>query len=234
MGLTFAVADLHGRYDLLDAALAEIDAYARAHRPAGAADPDFSRTIVFMGDYIDRGPQSAQVLGRLIAGPPEGWRWICLKGNHEAMMSLGLRNPDRLDWWLDNGGDATVLSYRDDRTVIVAHLAWIDALPAIQMDAHRIYVHAGVDPAMPITAQAEKVLLWKRYPAEADEGHGSRHLVHGHDPNADGPLRLANRTDLDTYAWYTGRLVVGVFDDARPGGPIDLIEIRRAPAPDPS
>lgn len=216
--LTFAVPDLHGRLDLLEAALDII-----AARAAGG-------TIVFLGDYVDRGPQSAQVLTRLIAGPPPGWRWICLKGNHEAMMGLALRNPDRLDWWIGNGGDATVLSYSDDRTIIAAHLAWIDALPVIQIDAHRVYVHAGLDHARPLTAQAEKTLLWKRYPVDVDEGHGARHLVHGHDPNVDGPLRLDNRTDLDTWAWRTGRLVVGVFDDAQSGGPIDVLEVRGRPA----
>jgi serine/threonine protein phosphatase 1 len=221
-GLTFAVPDLHGRLDLLEAALAAIASHASGI-PA-------EHTVVFLGDYVDRGPNSAQVLSRLMAGAPPGWRWICLKGNHEAMMTLALRNPDRLDWWIDNGGNTTILSYRDDRAVIAAHLAWIDALPAIQVDAHRVYVHAGVDRAMPITAQTEKILLWKRYPRDVDEGYGDRHLVHGHDPNIDGPLRLAHRTDLDTWAWRTGRLVVGVFDDSRPGGPIDLIEVTGEPA----
>lgn len=219
-GLTFAVADVHGRLDLLEAALAAIEGYAVA---AG-----MRRTVIFLGDYVDRGPRSAAVVERLMAGPPEGWRWICLKGNHEAMMALALRNPDRLDWWIDNGGDRTIESYRDAREAIASHLAWIDTLPSIRVDEHRVFVHAGVDRAMPLDAQPENTLLWKRYPREAAEGHGGRHVVHGHDPNADGPLKHAGRTDLDTLAWRTGRLVVGVFDDARPGGPIDCIEIKRA------
>ena len=210
---TFAVADLHGRLDLLEAALAAIEAKAS------------SGTVVFLGDYVDRGPQGAEVIARLVAGPPAGWRWICLKGNHEAMMTLALRNPDRLDWWTDNGGDATIASYRGDHDVIARDLAWVDALPTMHVDAHRIYVHAGLDRAVPLAAQAERTLMWKRVPKDLDEGHGDYHVVHGHDPVVDGPLCLANRTDLDTYAWSTGRLVVGVFDDARPGGPIDLIEV---------
>ena len=120
----------------------------------------------------------------------------------------------------------------DDRTDRSrAHLAWIDALPVIQIDAHRVYVHAGVDPAVPIVAQADKTLLWKRYPSHDEDGHGDKHVVHGHDPNVHGPLQLVNRTDLDTLAWRTGRLVVGVFDDARAGGPIELIEVRGPQAP---
>ena len=228
-GLTFAVADLHGRFDLLGDALEAIAAY-----PAGA----FTRTAVFLGDYVDRGPHGAEVLERLIAGPPEGWRWICLKGNHEAMMALALRNPDRLDWWVGNGGDATVASYCERRDAIAAHLAWIDTLPTLHRDAHRVYVHAGVDPAIPLGSQADRTLLWKRYGRDDAGGHraernadgGEIHVVHGHDPDEAGPLLLAGRTALDTYAWATGRLVVGVFDDARAGGPVDLIEVRRRPA----
>ena len=74
------------------------------------------------------------------------------------------------------------------------------------------------------------MLLWKRYPRDDAAGHGARHVVHGHDPDPEGPLRLAGRTALDTLAWRSGRLVVGVFDDARPGGPVDLVEVRRRPA----
>ena len=220
-GLTFAVADLHGRFDLLQDALVAIEDY-----PAGAV----GRTVVFLGDYVDRGPQGADIVDRLLVGAPAGWRWICLKGNHEAMMALAMGNPDRLEWWISNGGDATIMSYQGRRDLIASHLAWIEALPCMHVDAHRVYVHGGVDPAMPLDAQPEKTLLWKRYPPGAKDGHGAFHVVHGHDPNQDGPLRLAGRTDLDTLAWATGRLVVGVFDDAQPGGPIDFIEVRRRPA----
>lgn len=220
-GLTFAVADLHGRRDLLDMALTAIDLYRGADRPG---------TVVFLGDYVDRGPQSSEILARLIEGAAPGWTWVCLKGNHEAMMSLALRNEERLDWWIGNGGDATIASYRDRRDSVARDLTWMDDLPTIHRDANRIYVHAGVDPAIPIDRQPEKTLLWKRYNGET-EGHGPYHVVHGHDPSVEGPLLLAGRTDLDTLAWRTGRLVIGVFDDTLPGGPIDLIEIKGQPYP---
>lgn len=216
-GLTFAVPDLHGRLDLLEAALAIIESYS---------GPGVGH-VVFLGDYVDRGPDGAAVLTRLMAGPPPGWRWIALKGNHEAIMALALRNPDRLDWWIENGGATTIASYRGDRSKVATHVAWIDALPTLHADRHRLYVHAGVDPAMPLQDQTEKILLWKRYADDIDEGHGSLHLVHGHDPHPDGPLRLANRTGLDTLAWRTGRLCVGVFDDARAGAPFDVIEVKK-------
>ena len=216
-GLTFAVADLHGRLDLLEAAVEAIDEY-----PTEAV-----QTVVFLGDYIDRGPRSAEVVERLAAGPPTGRRWVCLKGNHEAMMALALRDPEKLEWWISNGGDRTIESYGSRRDVMIRHLRWIEALPFLHVDTHRVFVHAGVDPDIPLAEQDESTLLWKRYPVASDAGHGIRHVVHGHDPDVEGPLLRTGRTCLDTLAWRTGRLAVGVFDDVRPGGPIDLIEVRR-------
>ena len=217
MPLTFAVPDLHGRHDLLLAALDAIQARA----PSG--------TVVFLGDYIDRGPGAADILERLMAGPPAGWRWVCLKGNHEAMMALALHDPERLDWWMENGGDATVGSYEGRRELIARHLRWIEALPMIHVDAHRVFVHAGVEGAIPLDRQPDKALLWKRYPADAVEGHGARHVVHGHHPDPDGPLCLSGRSGLDCLAWRTGRLAVGVFDDEATGGPVEVLEVRPWP-----
>ena len=214
MALTFAIPDLHGRYDLLEGALAAIQARAT------------SGTIVFLGDYVDRGPGAADILERLMAGPPEGWRWVCLKGNHEAMMALALRDPERLDWWLENGGDTTINSYEGRHEAVARHLEWIEALLSIHVDAHRVYVHAGVEDAVPLDRQSDNTLLWKRYPGEAVEGHGARHVVHGHDPHPDGPVRLAGRSALDCLAWRTGRLAVGVFDDEKAGGPVEVLDVR--------
>ena len=215
MPLTFAVPDLHGRYDLLLAALAAIEARV----PSG--------TVVFLGDYVDRGPGAADILERLMAGPPAGWRWVCLKGNHEAMMELALRDPERFDWWMENGGDSTIASYEGRRDAIARHLAWIEALPTMHVDAHRVFVHAGVEGAVALDRQSDKTLLWKRYPGEVAEGHGGHHVVHGHHPDPDGPLRLAGRCALDCLAWRTGRLAVGVFDDEVAGGPLEVLDLQR-------
>jgi serine/threonine protein phosphatase 1 len=216
---TYVIADLHGRNDLLEAALAKIEA-----KPPGR--------IVFTGDYIDRGPESRQIIERLLAGPRlAGWRWICLKGNHEAMAIEALAGGKKLIRWLDNGGDATLKSYGQTIADFAAfglrergHVAWLDRLPLYFQDERRVYVHAGVDARAPIETQSPDTLLWKRYRPGVDEGLGDRHLVHGHDPFQEGPILLARRTDLDTGAVFTGRLVVGVFEDGAAGGPVDLIE----------
>jgi serine/threonine protein phosphatase 1 len=73
-------------------------------------------------------------------------------------------------------------------------------------------------------------MLWKRYPKGYKGGHGDRHVVHGHNSFAGGPELYEGRTNLDTVAWRTGRLVTGVFDDAKPGGPVDFIVVKGPPA----
>ena len=227
MSKTFAVADLHGRYDLLLAAIERIEQSSHS-----------GGTVVFTGDYVDRGPQSAQIIERLMKGPddPQRWKWVCLQGNHEEIMltclfATGLAGS----YWMPNGGGATLLSYgaKDGGSVSEAltlipqaHIDWLKALPMIHVDEHRVFVHAGVDETIPLDQQTPQTMQWMLYPDGYEGGHGDRHVVHGHHQFAEGPLLFAGRTDLDTFAWYTGRLVVGVFDDSKPGGPISTIEIK--------
>jgi len=219
MSLTYVIPDTHGRCDLLDDALAEIDARSR-----GTAD-----TIITIGDYVDKGPQSKQVIDRLLSGV--GCSFVALKGNHDAMMVEGLRDATKTDSWLANGGDAALASYGGDAAAVPpAHIAWLDQLRLLHVDAHRIYVHAGLDSEVPLDRQSETTLLWKRYPKGFPDGFGRFHVVHGHDNCPQGPLLYDGRTNLDTLAWRTGRLMIGVFDDATPGGPVDFIVIQGAPA----
>jgi Calcineurin-like phosphoesterase len=219
MSFTYVIGDIHGLDDLLGAALGEINARAR-----GAA-----AVIIALGDYVDKGPQSRQVIERLLPGIGGGWKFIALKGNHDAMMVEALRDPSKLAAWLEKGGDAALASYGGDPAAVPqAHIGWLDRLPLTHVDAHRLYVHAGVEPGVPLDRQSETTLLWKRYPKGNPDGFGERHVVHGHDNDPEGPLLYPGRTNLDTAAWRTGRLTVGVFDDDRPGGPVDLIEVRGA------
>jgi serine/threonine protein phosphatase 1 len=71
--------------------------------------------------------------------------------------------------------------------------------------------------------------MWKIYPDDDERGYGQRHVVHGHHQHAHGPIFKKNRTNLDTFAWYTGRLAIGVFDDESPGGPIEVLEVNSEP-----
>lgn len=227
MAKTYAIGDLHGRYDLLCEALASIAKYADV-------EPG---TIVTMGDYIDRGPHSRQIIERLMETQRLGM--VCLKGNHEDMMVETLRKPLHPDWWIGNGGGATLVSYGHPRSGVYdptvvpkEHIEWIDALPLMHIDKHRVFVHAWVDSSVPLDRQKPDKVMWELYPSGARYGHRltGRHLVHGHHQFEDGPKCYKGRTNLDTFAWYTGRLVVGVFDDDVAGGPIDFIEIIGPPA----
>ena len=231
MSKTYVIPDIHGRLDLLNAALEAI-----------AARGDGPGTIITLGDYVDRGPDGRGVIERLMAlhCPPNRMRhgadgvFICLKGNHEDIMAQTCDGAVRsTDWWVSNGGGTTLRSYGapgtswfDLKFVPERHLAWISQLPLYHVDDHRIYVHAGVSPNIPLYDQDAEILLWKRYRPDDEGGHGRYHVVHGHTPYPDAPIRKKNRTNLDGGAYATGRLVVGVFDDAIPGGPVDVIEVR--------
>ena len=226
--LTYAVGDVHGRLDLLELAFDRIAAHAgaREHR------------VVMLGDYVDRGPESAGVIDFLIRRQAGG-DVVCLKGNHEDMMLRALAGDDgALRSWLANGGLETLRAYRTladadpGRSIPAAHLDWLSNLPLSATDAHRIYVHAGVEPGVPLPDQDEATLMWIRGPfLRAPVGAFEAHVVHGHTPLWDGkpdpaqPELLAHRTNLDTGAWFTGVLSVGVFDRAAPGGPVEVLAI---------
>jgi serine/threonine protein phosphatase 1 len=221
MSLTFVIPDIHGRYDLLCDGLAEI-----AARAAGKTS-----VIVAIGDYVDKGPDSREVIDRLLSGVGEGFSLVALKGNHDAMMVDALRDPAKMAAWIAKGGDAALASYGGDPTAVPqTHIDWLDGLRLMHIDAHRLYVHAGVDPELPLDRQSEETLLWKRYPTGYAAGFANLHVVHGHDNDPEGPLLYEGRTNLDTLAWRTGRLTIGIFDDDRPGGPVDFIVIKGAPA----
>jgi serine/threonine protein phosphatase 1 len=217
MSLTYVIPDVHGRYDLFCEGLSDISAHSQ-----GSAG-----VIVMLGDYVDKGPDSKQVIDRLLSGVADGWNLVALKGNHDAMMAEALRDPSKMAAWIEKGGDAALASYGGDPAAVPqSHIAWLDQLRLMHVDTHRLYVHAGVDPDISLARQNEATLLWKRYPKGFSGGFGELHVVHGHDNFPEGPLLYQGRTNLDTLAWRTGRLTIGVFDDDRPGGPIDFIEVR--------
>jgi len=235
MALTYAIADLHGRHDLLMEALYAVRDYDfDLGKPGGK--------VVFTGDYVDRGPDSRQVIETLIAGPEaffgeySGFDFICLQGNHEDIMLQTLCLPLPPNWWIGNGGGATLVSYGHARggvynpdVVPAAHIDWLKSLPMMHVDEHRVFVHAGLDPTIPLAEQTAQKMQWMLYPDGFEDGHGKCHVVHGHHQFENGPLLLSGRTNLDTFAWATGRLVVGVFHEDTPGGPVDLIEVNLTP-----
>jgi serine/threonine protein phosphatase 1 len=222
MSFTYAIGDLHGRLDVLDFIL------ARLHEREEAG------TIVFLGDYVDRGPDSKAVVERLMAGSQDHHKWVVLKGNHEEMAVVG-STTSLFPWWRDNGGQQTLESYgatfNENKQFIVEAkmpndvLDWMAELPIHYLDKHRLYVHAGIKRGESWQGLNPEVLLWIRHHrgTEVPEPSGL-HVVHGHTPYTDGPELLQSRTNLDTFSWKTGRAVVAMFDDDVAGGPVKTFE----------
>jgi len=213
LSLTFAIGDIHGCIGPLLRMIERVEDYA----PSGK--------IVFLGDYIDRGPDSRAVVETLMAGPcSPDWQWIALKGNHEDMAMGAHDGRHDESWWLDNGGIETLASYGGP--VPSAHLNWMAALPLLHTDPHRIFVHAGVREGRYLEDQTQHDLMWLRFEDDVSGEFWGKHLVHGHTPSPANPRTTGNRTNLDSGCVFGGKLSCAVFDDSLPGGPATLLQVR--------
>lgn len=212
--LTYAVGDIHGCRDLLDDLLAQIAADA-GERPC---------RLVFVGDYIDRGPDSAGVVARLRDLQAERTGGVvCLMGNHEDLLLKALKRPEIMENWLYNGGGATLASYgvQDAGGLPPDVVDWVRSLPTSFEDERRCFVHAGLHPGAERDAQTDHDRLWIRDPFLSTECDFGRYVVHGHTPRQDGlPDVRRYRVNIDTAAVYGGRLTAAIFDDEaeRPRG----------------
>lgn len=204
--VTFAVGDIHGCFDKLAGLFAACDSIS-AGRPS---------RFVFLGDYVDRGPDTHKVIDFLIRGQESG-RFVCLRGNHEALLT-GAAARDRSDrslltWWA-NGGEQTLDSYgvKDPADIPQDHLAWIERLPLMLQDGERLFVHAGIRPGVPVAEQDESDLIWIREPFLSFEGNHGAFVVHGHTPTRSRlPDLRPNRLNLDTGACLGGPLTAALF-----------------------
>ena len=219
----FAVGDLHGRIDLLRQIVPRI---VEAAVDSGRTDP----VVVFLGDYVDRGPESAAVIEYLLTELPSGFEWRFLKGNHEAAMLLFLEDPLRNRGWLAHGGLPTLASYGvnplpsigssdqailDAHTQLVAnmpasHMAFLKALERYVVIGDYAFVHAGVDLGVPIERQRDIDLFWARERFLNSTRGYSHVVVHGHTPVAD-PYRDYRRICVDTGAYASGRIAAACF-----------------------
>ncbi|HZP08816.1 metallophosphoesterase family protein [Methyloceanibacter sp.] len=216
--LLYAVGDIHGRSDVLRQLLEAIAA------DAASATGVERRTLVFLGDYVDRGPDSKGVIDMLLKELPERFDANFLKGNHEALLLGFLYGATPLEHWLINGGEATMASYGVDVSGLAdsraseedwrsafrdalpaAHLAFFKRLELIFPAGDYLFVHAGLRPGVPLSAQREADLIWIREPFLDHTGSFGKIIVHGHTP-AREPDTRSNRIGIDTGACFTGRL----------------------------
>ncbi|MGE0407955.1 MAG: metallophosphoesterase family protein, partial [Amphiplicatus sp.] len=213
----YAIGDIHGCADLLDRLIQTI-----AKDAAGAR-----MRAIFLGDYIDRGPDSRGVLDRLVALKRARPETIFLKGNHEAAFLDFLAAPESTRGWLDWGGAETLDSYGvadlSRPPVVIAeemltrlpadHLAFLKGLDLMRVFGDYVFVHAGVRPGVALDEQDEDDLLWIReefHRAPVDE-RPDKVVVHGHHP-VKKALDAGWRIDVDTGACFTGRLTAVILD----------------------
>lgn len=212
----YAISDIHGCAHLLEPMLRVIDADVALSRPHYAVE-------VFLGDYIDRGPDTRATLDILIERSRRG-NAVFLKGNHEAFLVSVFEDPSLFENWLGVGGAQTLISYglaspdlrrnkpetilRDlIRTMPTEHLEFLDNLRLSFTCGDFFFVHAGVRPGVPLAEQTERDLLWIREEFLRSEEQFSKYIVHGHTPVRNVEL-LANRVNIDTGAYATGNLTL--------------------------
>jgi serine/threonine protein phosphatase 1 len=210
----YAVGDIHGRADLLMETMARIDEDL-ARRPVAQA------VEVYLGDYIDRGPDSKAVIDLLAVRLVKNHA-VCLRGNHEALLEDFLRDPANLGPWLQLGGIQTLASYGVDRrprtieTEIDLQQRFWDAFPRehelfLQCLRYHfccgdfLFVHAGIRPDIPIGKQDPQDLIWIRHEFLDSVQHHGSFIVHGHTPVPHPDIRH-NRINIDTGAWRSGTL----------------------------
>ncbi|MDE2472634.1 MAG: serine/threonine protein phosphatase [Bradyrhizobium sp.] len=213
----YAIGDIHGRSDLLKEIFTAID--------VDVTQNPVNRSIeVFLGDYVDRGPHSAQTLDLLIERS-HGRETAFLKGNHEAFLLDVLRDPAKLADWRQFGGLQTLMSYgiqpsldpdTDEQTDLVdtlnrvmpdRHLEFLQRLECSYFCGDFFFVHAGVRPGIPLEEQQEYDLLWIRNEFLNSKEDFGKFVVHGHTPVPEPDIRL-NRANIDTGAYATGKLTL--------------------------
>ena len=219
----YAIGDIHGCSDLLDRMV-------KAIREDLAAHPARDALTVTLGDYVDRGPDSRGVLDRLVRNPfPTAY--LALKGNHEQLLAAFLSDPSVMGHWRELGAIETLHSYGvpagallPARDYAEAAVAFRDALPLEHLqflsqlktsfDAGSYFLcHAGIRPGVPFDRQSEEDLLWIREEFLDSRMDFGKVVVHGHTP-VDRPENLPNRINIDTGAFFTGRLTCVALEGA--------------------
>ncbi|WP_439533861.1 metallophosphoesterase [Polymorphobacter sp.] len=215
----YAIGDIHGRLDLLDELLALV--------AADCAEATTRNEVIFLGDYIDRGPQSAAVLERLVSPLPDHASWRFLAGNHEdAMASILAGDFGVMAEWIEFGGYETLESYGLSRREVAAggivlenalsrippaHRDFLNALEDQVIIGNYLFVHAGIRPGVALARQDRRDLLSIRQPfLDDDRDHGVV-VVHGHNISDAVEIRH-NRIGIDTGAYRSGQLTALVLE----------------------
>jgi serine/threonine protein phosphatase 1 len=214
----YAIGDIHGRSDLLEKLLDRIWGDA----------PQSANTLIFLGDYVDRGPSAKSVMECLVQLERPGWDIVRLRGNHEEILLEYLKNPEVYQAWRSFGGAETLLSYgvrppmfSDAEELRRVHAEFMAALPRAHLAllnglsfSHSIgdyfFVHAGVRPGVALDRQMPEDTLWIRDEFLSCDASFGKVVVHGHSPS-EKPILRPNRIGIDTGAYATGTLTAVKF-----------------------
>lgn len=203
--VVYAIGDIHGCLPQL------LELEQRIERDAAAFEGE--KWIVTLGDYVDRGAFSSQVIAHLLQPPPPGLRRFSLAGNHEQMMLDFLDDPAAHPYWLAEGGAATLASYAaasEAETglfidVPAAHVRFLRDLPISLSLPGCYFVHAGVRPGLSLAAQLDEDLIWIREPFLSAPLADELRVIHGHTPGR-RPVVTRHRICVDTQCFLTGEL----------------------------
>lgn len=207
----YCFPDIHGMNNLLQKALN----FVYKENPEGGK-------IIFLGDYIDRGPDNVGVLQTVI-NPPENWEFICLKGNHEAMFVNSYMSMDRfydVPTAVELSGVDSPNMYEEVHSGIDPEIIkWMDSLPIFHIEDNNVFAHAYYDDTLAPEEQIEHICIWERLSDTERYWNDNQglFLTHGHTPRKHGPARAINRLNLDAGAVFYGRFVIAEFETGRQG-----------------
>jgi len=197
----YVIGDIHGCYDELVQLLVKIDQHANEQ----------PYKCIFVGDYVDRGPESKAVVQEVINMQKRGH--VALMGNHEDMILCGNFTY----------AEATLRSFNSSFMELPDYVTdWMRTLPLYYEDDTIIVAHAGADPAFPMDQQQRNILLWYRYDQRGPALMG-KHFYHGHTPFRGFIDTRDDRTNVDTGCVYDGQLTAAIVGDD--GKPEDFIHV---------
>lgn len=223
----YAIGDIHGRADLLQ------QLHEMIIHDVESTDTPAENKVVYLGDYLDRGPYAKETIEEVLSGLPADFSPEYLRGNHEDLFLHFLEDASVLDVWLGLGGQATLLNYGiqapgsgfDAKRAEDVREAFLDAVPSRHLEFLKtlkpfvqigdfFFVHAGIRPGIPLQKQSEDDLFWIRDDfLESKTDHGAK-IVHGH-TISNRVQQHPNRIGLDTGAYATGILTCAVMEEDR-------------------
>lgn len=220
-GTVYAIGDVHGCLDLL------LGLEGKIFKDASESE---NNLLIYMGDYIDRGPDSYGVIEHLMSQPPTGFRRICLKGNHEDLMLRFVGNPASAQSWLKFGGRQTLLSYGAqyenissldpksrktrfllERILPEEHLEFLGSLPHVVELKRFFLAHAGVNPTKSLSSQSVRDILWGRTEFLQTPQAYEKDIVHGHYV-VEHAAQTVGKVSIDTGAYASGKLTAAKLD----------------------